>query len=99
MDTSGQLSPGPPAPCGAGPSPAAYRNLVMATVGFALTFGAWNLIAPMSGDYKDRLGLSSFQQSVLVAVPVLEGSLGRIPVGALTDKYGAKLMFPLDSAL
>nr|WP_237694281.1 MFS transporter [Streptomyces sp. SID2563] len=71
----------------------------MATIGFTLTFWAWNLIAPMSGDYKDRLGLSSFQQSLLVAVPVLVGSLGRIPVGALTDKFGARLLFPLTSAL
>lgn len=63
----------------------------MATIGFTLTFRAWNLIAPMSADYKDRLGLNSFQQSLLVAVPVLVGSLGRIPVGALTDKYGARL--------
>ncbi|MDQ0796553.1 NNP family nitrate/nitrite transporter-like MFS transporter [Streptomyces sp. B1I3] len=78
---------------------AAYRNLVMATAGFTLTFWAWNLIAPMSGDYKERLGLNSFQQSLLVAVPVLVGSLGRIPVGALTDKYGARLMFPAVSAL
>ncbi|MCG7525709.1 MFS transporter [Streptomyces sp. OfavH-34-F] len=80
-------------------SAAAYRNLIMATVGFTLTFWAWNLIAPMSGDYKDRLDLNSFQQSLLVAVPVLVGSLGRIPVGALTDRYGARLMFPLTSAL
>ncbi|MFF2328866.1 MULTISPECIES: nitrate/nitrite transporter [unclassified Streptomyces] len=80
-------------------SGAAYRNLVMATIGFGLTFWAWNLISPLSGDYKDRLGLSSFEQSLLVAVPVLVGSLGRIPVGALTDKYGARLMFPLISAL
>ncbi|HBF81579.1 MAG TPA: MFS transporter, partial [Streptomyces sp.] len=55
------------------PSSAAYRNLVMATVGFALTFWAWNLVSPLSGDFKDRLGLSSFQQSLLVAVPVLVG--------------------------
>lgn len=81
------------------PGSAAYRNLIMATIGFTLTFWAWNLIAPMSGDYKDRLGLSSFQQSLLVAVPVLVGSLGRIPVGALTDKFGARLLFPLTSAL
>ncbi|MEU9316889.1 MFS transporter [Streptomyces sp. NPDC048295] len=81
------------------PSAAAYRNLVMATIGFGLTFWAWNLIAPLSGDYKDRLGLTSFEQSLLVAVPVLVGSLGRIPAGALTDKYGARLMFPLVSAL
>ncbi len=81
------------------PGSAAYRNLIMATIGFTLTFWAWNLIAPMSGDYKDRLGLSSFQQSLLVAVPVLVGSLGRIAVGALTDKFGARLLFPLTSAL
>lgn len=81
------------------PSAAACRNLVMATIGFGLTFWAWNLIAPLSGGYKERLGLSSFGQSLLVAVPVLVGSLGRIPVGALTDRYGARLMFPLVSAL
>ncbi|MFF8711079.1 MFS transporter [Streptomyces sp. NPDC015184] len=81
------------------PSAAAYRNLVMATIGFGLTFWAWNLIAPLAGDFKERLGLSSFEQSLLVAVPVLVGSVGRVPVGALTDKYGARLMFPLVSAL
>ncbi|MEU8774283.1 MFS transporter [Streptomyces sp. NPDC048606] len=90
-----------PAPPPASPPvpAAAYRNLVVATVGFTLTFWAWDLIAPLASDYKDRLGLDSFQQSLLVAVPVLVGSLGRIPVGALTDRYGAKLMFPLVSAL
>ncbi|MEU9864326.1 MFS transporter [Streptomyces sp. NPDC047971] len=71
----------------------------MATIGFALTFWAWDLIAPLAGDYGDRLNLSSFQQSLLVAIPVLVGSLGRIPAGALTDRYGAKVMFPLVSAL
>jgi NNP family nitrate/nitrite transporter-like MFS transporter len=81
------------------PPAAAYRNLVVATVGFTLTFWAWNLVAPLGGDFKDRLGLSSVQQSLLVAVPVLVGSIGRIPVGALTDRYGARLMFPLVSAL
>ncbi|MFJ7209754.1 nitrate/nitrite transporter [Streptomyces sp. NPDC098789] len=71
----------------------------MATLGFTLTFWAWDLIAPLATGYKDRLGLSSLQQSLLVAIPVLVGSVGRIPVGALTDRYGAKLMFPLVSAL
>ncbi|WP_326742291.1 nitrate/nitrite transporter [Streptomyces sp. NBC_01768] len=94
MDTAVKKSP---APVDA-PSSAAYRNLLMATIGFGLTFWAWNLIAPLSGDYKERLGLTSFEQSLLVAVPVLVGSLGRIPAGALTDKYGARLMFPLVSA-
>lgn len=81
------------------PSTAAYRNLIVATVGFTLTFWAWALIAPLGSDFKESLGLNSFSQSVLVAVPVIVGSLGRIPVGALTDRYGARLMFPLTSAL
>ncbi|MEV6108864.1 NarK/NasA family nitrate transporter [Streptomyces sp. NPDC051940] len=81
------------------PSATAYVNLVVATIGFTLTFWAWNLIAPLANDFGDAMGLSSFQQSLMVAVPVLVGSLGRIPVGALTDRYGARLMFPLCSAL
>ena len=36
--------------------------------------------------------------ALLVAVPVLVGSLGRIVVGALTDRYGGRVMFPLVSA-
>ncbi|MFK0238077.1 MFS transporter [Streptomyces vinaceus] len=81
------------------PPAEAYRNLAVATVGFALTFWAWDLIAPLAAGYKDRLGLSDVQQSVLVAVPVLVGSLGRIPVGALTDRYGARTVFPLVAAV
>ncbi|MET8172223.1 MFS transporter [Streptomyces clavifer] len=95
MDTAVEQAPAPDREQQA----AAYRNLIVATVGFTLTFWAWNLIAPMSGDYKERLGLGSFQQSLLVAVPVLVGSLGRIPVGALTDRFGARAMFPAVSAL
>ncbi|MEU4088937.1 NarK/NasA family nitrate transporter [Streptomyces aureus] len=78
---------------------AAYRNLVVATIGFAITFWAWNLIAPIATPLGEKLSLSSFQQSLMVAVPVLVGSLGRVPVGALTDRFGAKIMFPLVTAL
>src|SRR6478609_5949982 len=73
--------------------------LGLATIGFAVNFWAWALLSPLAPRFKDALHLDSFQQSLLVAVPVLVGSLGRIPVGALTDKYGARLMFPLTSAL
>ncbi|AYA19270.1 NarK/NasA family nitrate transporter [Streptomyces alfalfae] len=100
-----RASGGPQAGAGAAatgarkPSGAAYRNLAVATIGFTLTFWAWDLVAPLGSDFSDRLGLSSFEQSLLVAVPVIVGSLGRVPVGALTDRYGARLMFPLVSAL
>jgi NNP family nitrate/nitrite transporter-like MFS transporter len=68
--------------------------LALATVGFALCFWAWALISPLGPIFGKEFGLSAFQQSLMVAVPVVVGSLGRIPVGALTDRLGAKTMFP-----
>jgi NNP family nitrate/nitrite transporter-like MFS transporter len=79
-----------------GTRPAAM--LAMATLGFALNFWAWALLSPLGTHFKGALQLSSFQQALLVAVPVLVGSLGRIPVGALTDRFGARVMFPAVSS-
>lgn len=73
--------------------------LTLATVGFAVSFWAWALISPLGPTMAKELDLSGFQLSLLVAVPVLVGSLGRIPAGALTDRYGARLMFPALTAL
>src|SRR5690242_15654950 len=74
-----------------------WLMLVMATIGFAVNFWAWALLSPLAAKFKDVLHLSSFQQALLVAVPVIVGSLGRIPIGALTDRYGGRLMFPIVS--
>ncbi|GAA0706521.1 NarK/NasA family nitrate transporter [Dactylosporangium roseum] len=71
--------------------------LAVATLGFAVNFWAWALLSPLAPRLRDALDLSSFQQALLVAVPVLVGSLGRIPVGALTDRFGGRVMFPLVS--
>jgi NNP family nitrate/nitrite transporter-like MFS transporter len=73
------------------------RMLALATLGFALNFWAWALLSPLAIRLKGELGLSSFRQALLVAVPVVVGSVGRIPVGALTDRYGGRVMFPLVS--
>ena len=69
------------------------KNLVLALLGFTITFWAWNIIAPLGVRYSAELGLSATQASLLVAMPVLVGSLGRVPVGALTDRYGGRMMF------
>ncbi|MEV4889306.1 MFS transporter [Nonomuraea sp. NPDC055795] len=71
------------------------RNLVLATAAFAITFWAWNLIGPLSGSYSKALHLSPTETSMLVAIPVLVGSLGRIPVGMLADKFGGRVMFAI----
>src|SRR5262245_53220483 len=71
--------------------------LGLATVGFAVNFWAWALLSPLGPKFKDVLHLTPFQQALVVAVPAVVGSLGRIPVGALTDRYGGRMMFPLVS--
>ncbi len=68
--------------------------LGLATLGFALNFWAWALLSPLGPKLKDNLHLTSFQQALIVAVPVIVGALGRIPVGALTDRLGGRVMFP-----
>jgi NNP family nitrate/nitrite transporter-like MFS transporter len=71
------------------------RNLVLATAAFAISFWAWNMIAPLAVTYTDQMGLTGNQKALLVATPVLVGSLGRILAGALTDRFGGRLMMPI----
>jgi NNP family nitrate/nitrite transporter-like MFS transporter len=75
--------------------------LFMATLGFALNFWAWALLSPLGPLFRERGTLGTLTESdvaLLVAVPVVVGSLGRIVVGALTDRYGGRVMFPIVSA-
>ncbi|WP_338743560.1 NarK/NasA family nitrate transporter [Actinomadura luteofluorescens] len=83
-----------PAETGVGGGGRSMVMLAVATIGFAVNFWAWALLSPLGPRFKDSLDLSSFEQSLLVAVPVVVGSLGRIPVGALTDRFGGRVMFP-----
>lgn len=75
------------------------KMLMLATIGFAVSFWAWALLSPLGPTLRSELSLTTFEQSLLVAVPVIIGSLGRIPVGALTDRLGARRMFPAVAAL
>jgi NNP family nitrate/nitrite transporter-like MFS transporter len=84
----------------AGRSPALM--LAMATIGFAVNFWAWALLSPLGPLFRAEGTLGTLTESdvaLLVAVPVVVGSLGRIAVGALTDQLGGRVMFPLVSAL
>lgn len=73
--------------------PGAGRALLLATLAFAVSFSAWSLIAPLAKKFQDTLDLSNTRTLLLTAVPVVLGSLLRIPVGALTDRYGGRRMF------
>jgi MFS transporter, NNP family, nitrate/nitrite transporter len=73
----------------------AWRALGVATLAFTTTFWAWGLLSPLAPDYRDLLELAPLQVSLLVAVPVILGSIARIALGALTDRYGGRRMFTL----
>ena len=73
----------------------ATRNLVLATLAFAVAFVGWSLIAPLAKRFQDDLDLTNTRTLMLTAVPVILGSLLRIPVGALTDRLGGRVMFPV----
>jgi MFS transporter, NNP family, nitrate/nitrite transporter len=70
------------------------RNLALATLAFAVSFWAWNIIGPLGVRYTELLGLTPGQKSLLVATPVLVGAAGRILSGALADRFGGRIMFP-----
>ena len=78
--------------------PGAAKQLWLATIGFAICFWAWALLSPLGNTYGELYELTDFEVSVLVAVPVIVGSLGRIPMGALTDRLGARTVFPVAAA-
>jgi MFS transporter, NNP family, nitrate/nitrite transporter len=80
----------------------AWVMLALATAGFAVNFWAWALISPLGPMFRDSGSLGVLSESdvaLLVAVPVLVGSLGRIIVGALTDRFGGRVMFPIISGV
>jgi NNP family nitrate/nitrite transporter-like MFS transporter len=79
--------------------PGRGRNLGLALLSFTITFWAWNLIAPLAVRYAEELELDAAQTSMLIATPVIVGSVGRILTGALTDRFGGRVMFTILTAV
>jgi NNP family nitrate/nitrite transporter-like MFS transporter len=67
--------------------------LVLVTVGYFLSAWAWGLLSPLAPLLRDSAGLAEMEQALVVAVPVLVGCLGRVPVGALADRFGGRALF------
>lgn len=67
--------------------------LIMSTFAFTVCFAAWMLFAVIGIPIKEILALNETQFGLLAATPVLTGSLIRLPLGMLTDKYGGRIVF------
>jgi NNP family nitrate/nitrite transporter-like MFS transporter len=67
--------------------------LSLALAAFTVCFFAWSLFGPLGPTLQDHLKLSDFQLAVVIAIPVLLGSILRIPLGILADRYGGRIVF------
>jgi NNP family nitrate/nitrite transporter-like MFS transporter len=74
-------------------------QLTLATGAFAICFAVFGSVSAMMPILKKAMGLSPIQVSVAVAIPVLLGSLGRIPLGIFTDRIGGRKVFSAVMAL
>src|ERR1041385_6623685 len=71
------------------------RALTLSTVAFAIAFAAWGMIPPMAKTFQKEMHLTEQQTWLIIALPVLLGAIGRLPVGMLADRYGGRLVFGL----
>jgi NNP family nitrate/nitrite transporter-like MFS transporter len=69
------------------------RVLMMATLGFTIFFAVWVMFAIVGIPLRKELGLSDGQFALLVAIPILTGSILRVPFGILTDRVGGRRVF------
>lgn len=68
-------------------------QLALGTGAFALCFAVFGSLSAMMPILTKQMHLTPVEKSIAVAIPVLLGSLGRIPLGILTDRLGGRLVF------
>ena len=69
------------------------RALTLSTIAFTACFAVWTIFSIIGVAIKGELGLNDTQFGLLVATPILTGSLTRIFLGVWTEKYGGRLVF------
>ncbi|OGA16257.1 MAG: MFS transporter [Betaproteobacteria bacterium RIFCSPLOWO2_02_FULL_63_19] len=76
-----------------------YSVLTMNTLAFTVNFAVWTMFSIIGIRIKAQLGLSDTEFGLLVATPILTGSLVRLPLGMLTDRYGGRIVYFLQMLL
>lgn len=75
------------------------RALSLSTIAFTACFAVWTIFSIIGVEIKTELGLSEFQFGLLVATPILTGSLTRLILGVWTEKYGGRNVFTIQMLL
>ncbi len=69
------------------------RALSLSTIAFTACFAVWTIFSIIGVAIKAELGLTESQFGLLVATPILTGSVTRLFLGVWTEKYGGRLVF------
>ncbi len=75
------------------------RALALSTIAFTINFAVWTIFAIIGVQIKTELGLNETQFGILVATPILTGSLTRLILGIWTEQYGGRIVFPAQMLL
>ncbi|PAG38394.1 hypothetical protein APV67_10880 [Staphylococcus aureus] len=68
-------------------------QLTLQTLSLVVGFMAWSIIAPLMPFIKQDVNVTEGQISIILAIPVILGSVLRVPFGYLTNIVGAKWVF------
>lgn len=70
--------------------PGSGKALFLSTTAFAVSFAVWGLLAALAPTFTQLYTLTATQKSVMIAIPVLLGSVGRLFAGMAADKFGGR---------
>ncbi len=77
----------------------ALSVLIVSTLAFTVCFMVWMMFGVIGIPIRKTLGLNATEFGLLMATPVLTGSLIRVPLGIWTDKYGGRIVMAVLMAL
>ena len=65
-------------------------TLAASTLHFTISFMVWASLGALGIHISESMGLSPAEKGLMVALPILSGSLLRVPFGILSDRIGGK---------
>jgi NNP family nitrate/nitrite transporter-like MFS transporter len=71
----------------------AWRPLWLSTFAFAACFAVWTLFSITGLQIKHDIGLNDTEFGILIATPILTGSVLRVFLGILADRFGGRRLF------
>lgn len=71
----------------------AWSVVIASTFSFTICFMIWMMFAVIGIPIKETLALNETEFGLLIAMPVLTGSLIRLPMGMWTDRFGGRIVF------